>query len=124
MSFCFIKFPQAGFRQSHAALLALLGATNLMVRKIWSDKNTIDTVFLGLSDKNVLYTNPHCQTKCAKTTCGTMAQNRIDTFPPDRFADSKQSGYFITYTCSAEVGLIFFNLTNSNDTGVCKGLLQ
>ena len=123
MSFCFIKFPQAGFRQSHAALLALLGATNLMVRKIWSDKNTIDTVFLGLSDKNVLYTNPHCQTKCAKTTCGTMAQNRIDICPTGRFADSKQSGYFVTYTCSAEVGLIF-NQKNANDTGVCQGLLQ
>ena len=91
---------------------------------MWSDKNTIDTVFLGLSNKNALYSNPHCQIKCAKTTCGTMVQNRIDTFPPDRFADPKQSGYFITYTCSAEVGLIFFNLTNSNDTGVCKGLRQ
>ena len=59
MSVSFIKFPQVGFAHSHAARLALSGATASMVRELIPHNVTINTVCPGLFDTDALHTNLH-----------------------------------------------------------------
>jgi 3-oxoacyl-[acyl-carrier protein] reductase len=68
MSVSFIKFPQVGFAHSHAARLALSGASAAMVRELMPDNVTINTVCPGLFDTDALHTNLHGHAKRGNTT--------------------------------------------------------
>ncbi|MDG2405737.1 MAG: hypothetical protein P8M25_12490 [Paracoccaceae bacterium] len=104
MSVSFIKFTQDGSARSHTERLALLGATTSMVRKMFSDNVTINTVFPRLFDKDVLRTNLHGHAKRANATCDAIVQNCIKACPDGQFSDHKGYGDLITYTCSFQVG--------------------
>jgi NAD(P)-dependent dehydrogenase (short-subunit alcohol dehydrogenase family) len=68
MSVSFIKFPQVGFAHSHAARLALSGASAAMVRELIGHNVTINTVCPGLFDTDALHTNLHGHAKRGNTT--------------------------------------------------------
>jgi 3-oxoacyl-[acyl-carrier protein] reductase len=121
MSVSFIKFPQVGFAHSHAARLALSGATAAMVRELIPHNVTINTVCPGLFDTDALNTNLHGHAKRLNTTYEAMVQNRIETCPAGRFADPSECGDLIAYLCSAQAG--FMSGQNIvNDGGVYQGL--
>jgi 3-oxoacyl-[acyl-carrier protein] reductase len=121
MSVSFIKFPQVGFAHSHAARLALSGATAAMVRELIPHNVTINTVCPGLFDTDALHTNLHGHAKRGNTTYEAIVQNRIETCPAGRFADPSECGDLIAYLCSAQAG--FMSGQNIvNDGGVYQGL--
>lgn len=121
MSVSFIKFPQSGFAHSHAARLALSGATAAMVRDLIGYNVTINTVCPGLFDTDALHTNLHGHAKRGNTTYEAIVQNRKETCPAGRFADPKECGDLIAYICSAQAG--FMSGQNIvNDGGVYQGL--
>lgn len=121
MSVSFIKFPQVGFAHSHAARLALSGATAAMVRELYPFNVTINTVCPGLFDTDALHTNLHGHAKRGNTTYEAIVQDRIDTCPAGRFADPSECGDLIAYICSAQAG--FMSGQNIvNDGGVHQGL--
>jgi len=121
MSVSFIKFPQVGFAHSHAARLALSGATAAMVRELMPYNVTINTVCPGLFDTDALHTNLHGHAERGNTTYEAIVQNRKETCPAGRFADPKECGDLIAYLCSAQAG--FMSGQNIvNDGGVYQGL--
>jgi 3-oxoacyl-[acyl-carrier protein] reductase len=121
MSVSFIKFPQVGFAHSHAARLALSGATAAMVRELIPHNVTINTVCPGLFDTDALHTNLHGHAKRLNTTYEAIVQNRLETCPAGRFADPSECGDLIAYLCSAQAG--FMSGQNIvNDGGVYQGL--
>ncbi|MGB3408339.1 MAG: SDR family NAD(P)-dependent oxidoreductase [Jannaschia sp.] len=121
MSVSFIKFPQQGFAHSHAARLALSGATAAMVRDLIGHNVTINTVCPGLFDTDALHTNLHGHAKRGNTTYEAIVQNRLETCPAGRFADPKECGDLIAFLCSAQAG--FLSGQNIvNDGGVYQGL--
>jgi len=121
MSVSFVKFPQVGFAHSHAARLALSGATAAMVRDLIGHNVTINTVCPGLFDTDALHTNLHGHAKRGNTTYEAIVQNRKDTCPAGRFADPRECGDLIAYLCSAQAG--FMSGQNIvNDGGVYQGL--
>lgn len=121
MSVSFIKFPQIGFAHSHAARLALSGATAAMVRELLPHNVTINTVCPGLFDTDALHTNLHGHAKRGNTTYEAIVQDRLKTCPAGRFADPAECGDLIAYLCSAQAG--FMSGQNIvNDGGVYQGL--
>ena len=121
MSVSFIKFPQVGFAHSHAARLALSGATAAMVRELIPHNVTINTVCPGLFDTDALHTNLHGHAKRQNTTYEAIVENRLQTCPAGRFADPAECGDLIAYLCSAQAG--FMSGQNIvNDGGVYQGL--
>ena len=121
MSVSFIKFPQSGFAHSHAARLALSGATAAMTRDLIGHNVTINTVCPGLFDTDALHTNLHGHAERGNTTYEAIVQDRIDTCPAGRFADPRECGDLIAYICSAQAG--FMSGQNIvNDGGVYQGL--
>ncbi|MEL6205754.1 MAG: SDR family oxidoreductase [Pseudomonadota bacterium] len=121
MSVSFIKFPAQGFAHSHAARLALSGATASMVRDLIPHNVTINTVCPGLFDTDALHTNLHGHAKRGNTTYEAIVQNRLETCPAGRFADPSECGDLIAYLCSAQAG--FMSGQNIvNDGGVYQGL--
>ncbi|MFO6463386.1 SDR family oxidoreductase [Jannaschia sp. KMU-145] len=121
MSVSFIKFPQVGFAHSHAARLALSGATAAMTRDLIGHNVTINTVCPGLFDTDALHTNLHGHAKRGNTTYEAIVQDRKDTCPAGRFADPSECGDLIAYLCSAQAG--FMSGQNIvNDGGVYQGL--
>ena len=121
MSVSFIKFPQVGFAHSHAARLALSGATAAMVRELMPYNVTINTVCPGLFDTDALHTNLHGHAKRGNTTYEAIVEDRKSTCPAGRFADPSECGDLIAYLCSAQAG--FMSGQNIvNDGGVYQGL--
>ncbi|NKB52315.1 MAG: SDR family oxidoreductase [Rhizobiaceae bacterium] len=121
MSVSFIKFPQLGFAHSHAARLALSGATAAMVRDLIGHNVTINTICPGLFDTDALHTNLHGHAKRGNTTYEAIVQDRKDNCPAGRFADPKECGDLIAFLCSAQAG--FMSGQNIvNDGGVYQGL--
>ena len=121
MSVSFIKFPQSGFAHSHAARLALSGATAAMVRDLIGHNVTINTVCPGLFDTDALHTNLHGHAKRGNTTYEAIVKDRKDNCPAGRFADPKECGDLIAYICSSQAG--FMSGQNIvNDGGVYQGL--
>lgn len=121
MSVSFIKFPQVGFAHSHAARLALSGASAAMARELVPHNVTINTVCPGLFDTDALHTNLHGHAKRGNTTYEAIVQNRLENCPAGRFADPSECGDLIAYLCSAQAG--FMTGQNIvNDGGVYQGL--
>ncbi|MEM9047815.1 MAG: SDR family NAD(P)-dependent oxidoreductase [Pseudomonadota bacterium] len=121
MSVSFIKFPQVGFAHSHAARLALSGATAAMVGELIGHNVTINTVCPGLFDTDALHTNLHGHARRGNTTYEAIVENRLSTCPAGRFADPAECGDLIAYLCSAQAG--FMSGQNIvNDGGVYQGL--
>lgn len=121
MSVSFIKFPQVGFAHSHAARLALSGATAAMVRELIPHNVTINTVCPGLFDTDALHTNLHGHAERGNTTYEAIVEDRLKGCPAGRFADPAECGDLIAYICSAQAG--FMSGQNIvNDGGVHQGL--
>jgi len=121
MSVSFIKFPQVGFAHSHAARLALSGATAAMVRELIPHNVTINTVCPGLFDTDALHTNLHGHAARGNTTYEAIVEDRLRGCPAGRFADPAECGDLIAYLCSAQAG--FMSGQNIvNDGGVHQGL--
>lgn len=121
MSVSFIKFPQVGFAHSHAARLALSGASAAMSRELIGHNVTVNSVCPGLFDTDALHTNLHGHAKRGNTTYEAIVQNRKDNCPAGRFADPSECGDLIAYICSAQAG--FMSGQNIvNDGGVYQGL--
>lgn len=121
MSVSFIKFPQVGFAHSHAARLALSGATAAMVRELIPHNVTINTVCPGLFDTDALHTNLHGHAARGNTTYEAIVEDRLKGCPAGRFADPAECGDLIAYLCSAQAG--FMSGQNIiNDGGVYQGL--
>ena len=121
MSVSFIKFPQVGFAHSHAARLALSGATAAMVRELIPHNVTINTVCPGLFDTDALHTNLHGHAARGNTTYEAIVEDRLKGCPAGRFADPSECGDLIAYLCSAQAG--FMSGQNIvNDGGVYQGL--
>lgn len=121
MSVSFIKFPQVGFAHSHAARLALSGATAAMSRDLVPHNVTINTVCPGLFDTDALHTNLHGHAKRGNTTYEAIVQDRIDGCPAGRFADPSECGDLIAFLCSAQAGFIT-GQNIVNDGGIYQGL--
>src|SRR6056297_1980996 len=121
MSVSFIKFPQVGFAHSHAARLALSGATAAMVRELIPHNVTINTVCPGLFDTDALHTNLHGHAERGNTTYEAIVEDRKKGCPAGRFADPSECGDLVAYICSAQAG--FMTGQNIvNDGGVHQGL--
>lgn len=121
MSVSFIKFPQVGFAHTHAARLALSGASAAMVRELIADNVTINTVCPGLFDTDALHTNLHGHAKRGNTTYEAIVEDRVNGCPAHRFADPRECGDLVTFLCSAQAG--FMSGQNIvNDGGVYQGL--
>lgn len=121
MSVSFIKFPQVGFAHTHAARLALSGASAAMVRELIADNVTINTVCPGLFDTDALHTNLHGHAKRGNTTYEAIVEDRLQGCPARRFADPRECGDLVAYLCSAQAG--FMSGQNIvNDGGVYQGL--
>ena len=121
MSVSFIKFPQVGFAHTHAARLALSGATAAMVRELIADNVTINTVCPGLFDTDALHTNLHGHAKRGNTTYEAIVEDRVKGCPAHRFADPSECGDLVAFLCSAQAG--FMSGQNIvNDGGVYQGL--
>lgn len=121
MSVSFIKFPQVGFAHSHAARLALSGASAAMARDLIPHNVTINTVCPGLFDTDALHTNLHGHAKRGNTTYEAIVQNRIENCPAGRFADPSECGDLVAFLCSAQAG--FMSGQNIvNDGGYYQGL--
>jgi len=121
MSVSFIKFPQVGFAHSHAARLALSGATAAMTRDLIPHNVTINTVCPGLFDTDALHTNLHGHAERLNTTYEAMVQDRVDGCPAGRFADPSECGDLIAFLCSAQAGFIT-GQNIVNDGGIYQGL--
>ena len=121
MSVSFIKFPQVGFAHSHAARLALSGATAAMTRELVPHNVTINTVCPGLFDTDALHTNLHGHAERGNTTYEAIVQNRIEGCPAGRFADPSECGDLIAFLCSAQAGFIT-GQNIVNDGGIYQGL--
>ncbi|MFT4767333.1 MAG: 3-oxoacyl-[acyl-carrier protein] reductase [Glaciecola sp.] len=121
MSVSFIKFPQSGFAHSHAARLALSGATAAVARDLIPHNVTVNTVCPGLFDTDALRTNLHGHAKRGNTTYEAIVENRLQNCPAGRFADPSECGDLVAYVCSAQAG--FMTGQNIvNDGGVHQGL--
>lgn len=121
MSVSFIKFPQVGFAHSHAARLALSGASAAMVRELLPHNVTINTVCPGLFDTDALHTNLHGHAKRGGTTYEAIVEDRVKGCPAGRFADPRECGDLVAFLCSAQAGFMSGqNLVN--DGGVYQGL--
>lgn len=121
MSVSFIKFPQPGFAHSHAARLALSGATAAVARELIPHNVTVNTVCPGLFDTDALRTNLHGHAKRGNTTYEAIVENRLQGCPAGRFADPGECGDLVAYICSAQAG--FMTAQNIiNDGGVHQGL--
>ncbi|WP_342069279.1 SDR family oxidoreductase [Yoonia algicola] len=121
MSVSFIKFPQVGFAHTHAARLALSGATAAMTRELIGHNVTINSVCPGLFDTDALQTNLHGHAERGNTTYEAIVQNRLENCPAGRFADPAECGDLIAYLCSNQAG--FMTGQNIiNDGGVYQGL--
>ena len=121
MSVSFIKFPQVGFAHSHAARLALSGATAAMTRELLPHNVTINTVCPGLFDTDALHTNLHGHAKRGNTTYEAIVEDRLKGCPAGRFADPSECGDLVAFICSAQAG--FMSGQNIvNDGGVHQGL--
>lgn len=121
MSVSFIKFPQVGFAHSHAARLALSGASSAMARELIPNNVTINTVCPGLFDTDALHTNLHGHAKRGNTTYEAIVEDRVKGCPAGRFADPAECGDLVAYLCSAQAG--FMTGQNIvNDGGVYQGL--
>jgi 3-oxoacyl-[acyl-carrier protein] reductase len=121
MSVSFIKFPQVGFAHSHAARLALSGASAAMARELIPFNVTVNTVCPGLFDTDALHTNLHGHAKRGNTTYEAIVEDRLKGCPAGRFADPSECGDLIAYICSAQAG--FMTGQNIvNDGGVYQGL--
>lgn len=121
MSVSFIKFPQVGFAHTHAARLALSGASAAMVRELIADNVTVNTVCPGLFDTDALHTNLHGHAKRGNTTYEAIVEDRIRGCPAHRFADPRECGDLVAFLCSAQAG--FMSGQNIvNDGGVYQGL--
>jgi 3-oxoacyl-[acyl-carrier protein] reductase len=121
MSVSFIKFPQVGFAHSHAARLALSGASASMARELIPHNVTVNTVCPGLFDTDALHTNLHGHAKRGNTTYEAIVADRVKNCPAGRFADPSECGDLVAYLCSAQAG--FMTGQNIvNDGGVYQGL--
>jgi len=121
VSVSFIKFPQVNFGHSHAARLALAGATASMVRELVPHNVTINSVLPGLIDTDALQTNLHGHAARGNTTYEAIVADRLRTTPAGRFADPQEVGDLIAMLCAAQMGF----LTGQNivqDGGVYQGL--
>ncbi len=121
MSVSFIKFPQVGFAHSHAARLALSGASAAMARDLIPHNVTINTVCPGLFDTDALHTNLHGHAERLNTTYEAMVQDRVDGCPAGRFADPSECGDLIAFLCSAQARFIT-GQNIVNDGGIHQGL--
>jgi 3-oxoacyl-[acyl-carrier protein] reductase len=121
LSVSFIKFPQVGFAHTHAARLALSGATAAMVRELLPHNVTINTICPGLFDTDALHTNLHAHAARGNTTYEAIVADRLRGCPAGRFADPAECGDLVAYVCSAQAG--FMSGQNIvNDGGVYQGL--
>ncbi|MFK7829897.1 MAG: SDR family oxidoreductase [Congregibacter sp.] len=121
MSVSFIKFPQPGFAHSHAARLALSGATAAIARELIPHNVTVNTVCPGLFDTDALRTNLHGHAKRGNTTYEAIVEDRVKNCPAGRFAEPSECGDLVAYICSAQAG--FMTGQNIvNDGGVHQGL--
>jgi 3-oxoacyl-[acyl-carrier protein] reductase len=121
VSVSFIKFPQVGFAHSHAARLALSGASAAMARELIPHNVTVNTVCPGLFDTDALHTNLHGHAKRGNTTYEAIVEDRVKNCPAGRFADPSECGDLVAYICSAQAG--FMTAQNIvNDGGVHQGL--
>ena len=121
MSVSFIKFPQVGFAHSHAARLALSGASAAMARELVPHNVTVNTVCPGLFDTDALHTNLHAHAKRGNTTYEAIVEDRVSNCPAGRFADPSECGDLVAFLCSAQAG--FMTGQNIvNDGGVHQGL--
>jgi 3-oxoacyl-[acyl-carrier protein] reductase len=121
ISVSFIKFPQVNFGHSHAARLALAGATASMVRELVPHNVTINSVLPGLIDTDALQTNLHGHAARGNTTYEAIVADRLRSTPAGRFADPQEVGDLIAMLCAAQMGF----LTGQNivqDGGVYQGL--
>jgi 3-oxoacyl-[acyl-carrier protein] reductase len=121
ISVSFIKFPQVNFGHSHAARLALAGATASMVRELVPHNVTINSVLPGLIDTDALQTNLHGHAARGNTTYEAIVAERLRTTPAGRFAAPQEVGDLIAMLCAAQLGF----LTGQNivqDGGVYQGL--
>jgi 3-oxoacyl-[acyl-carrier protein] reductase len=121
MSVSFIKFPQVGFAHTHAARLALSGATAAMTRELIGHNVTINSVCPGLFDTDALQTNLHGHAKRGNTTYEAIVQNRLENCPAGRFADPSECGDLIAFLCSSQAGFVS-GQNIVNDGGVYQGL--
>jgi 3-oxoacyl-[acyl-carrier protein] reductase len=121
ISVSFIKFPQVNFAHSHAARLALAGATAAMVRELVGHNVTINSVLPGLIDTEALQTNLHGHAARGNTSYEAIVADRLRTTPAGRFAEASEVGDLIAMLCGAQMGF----LTGQNivqDGGVYQGL--
>lgn len=121
MSVSFIKFPQVGFAHSHAARLALSGASAAIARDLIKYNVTVNSVCPGLFDTDALQTNLHGHAKRGNTTYEAIVEDRLKNCPAGRFADPSECGDLVAFLCSAQAG--FMTAQNIvNDGGVYQGL--
>lgn len=121
MSVSFIKFPQVGFAHSHAARLALSGASAAIARDLIKYNVTVNSVCPGLFDTDALRTNLHGHAKRGNTTYEAIVEDRLKNCPAGRFADPAECGDLVAFLCSAQAG--FMTAQNIvNDGGVHQGL--
>ncbi|TDV33618.1 3-oxoacyl-[acyl-carrier protein] reductase [Paraburkholderia caballeronis] len=121
MSVSFIKFPQVGFAQSHAARLALAGAIAAIARELIPHNVVINSVCPGLFETDALITNLHGHAQRGNTTYEAIVADRLRHCPAGRFADPAECGDLIAFLCSAQNG--FMTAQNIvNDGGVYQGL--
>lgn len=121
MSVSFIKFPQVGFAHSHAARLALAGASAAAVRDLLPHNVTVNAVCPGLFDTEALHTNLHGHARRGNTTYEAIVEDRLKGCPAGRFADPKECGDLVAFLCSAQAGFIS-GQNIVNDGGVYQGL--
>ncbi len=121
MSVSFIKFPQVGFAHSHAARLALAGASAAMTRELLPHNVTINGVCPGLFDTDALHTNLHGHARRGNTTYEAIVEDRLKGCPAGRFADPSECGDLVAFLCSAQAGFIS-GQNIVNDGGVYQGL--
>jgi 3-oxoacyl-[acyl-carrier protein] reductase len=116
-----IKFPQVNFGHSHAARLALAGASAAMVRELIPHNVTINSVCPGFFDTEALRTNLHNHAIRGNTTYEAIVADRLKNSPAGRFADPQECGDLIAFLCSAQAGFIT-GQNIVNDGGVYQGL--
>jgi 3-oxoacyl-[acyl-carrier protein] reductase len=121
MSVSFIKFPQIGFAHSHAARLALAGASAAVSRDLLPHNVTVNGVCPGLFDTDALHTNLHGHARRGNTTYEAIVEDRLKGCPAGRFADPRECGDLVAFLCSAQAGFIS-GQNIVNDGGVHQGL--
>ncbi|GIX13869.1 MAG: 3-oxoacyl-ACP reductase [Paracoccaceae bacterium] len=121
LSVSFIKFPQVGFAHTHAARLALAGASAAAVRELLPHNVTINAVCPGLFDTEALRVNLHGHARRGNTTYEAIVEDRLRGCPAGRFADPAECGDLVAFLCSAQAGFIS-GQNIVNDGGVYQGL--